>query len=71
MCSCFSTTMERYEQIMNLKNNNIISEKVRKDYPEESNLIQLMTKNDYNDRPSAKEILESELFINLGKILYN
>ena len=71
MCSCFNTTMERYEQIMNLKNNNIISEKVRKDYPEESNLIQLMTKNDYNDRPSAKEILESELFINLGKILYN
>ena len=71
MCSCFSTTMERYEQIMNLKNDNIISEKVKKEYPEESILIQLMTKSDYNERPSAKEILESKLFINLGKSLGN
>ena len=69
MCSCFSTTMERYEHIMNLKNNQIISNKVSKAYPEESILIQLMTKNDYNERPSAKDILESDLFINLGKKL--
>ena len=69
MCSCFSTTMERYEHIMNLRNNNIISEKVIKNYPEEAQLIKLMTKNDYNERPSAKEILLSELFINLGKNL--
>ena len=69
MCSCFSTTMERYEHIMNLRNNNIISERVIKNYPEEAELIKLMTKNDYNERPSAKEILLSELFVNLGKNL--
>ena len=69
MCSCFSTSMERYEHIMNLRNNNIINEKVSKNYPEEAQLIKLMTKNDYNERPSAKEILLSELFINLGKNL--
>ena len=69
MCSCFSTSMERYEHIMNLRNNNIISEKVNRNYPEEAQIIKLMTKNDYNERPSAKEILLSELFVNLGKNL--
>ena len=69
MCSCFSTSMERYEYIMNLKNNNIISEKVSKNYPEESLLIKSMIKKDYNERPSAKEILKSDLFVNLGKSL--
>ena len=69
MCSCFSTSMERYSYIMNLKNENKINEKVCKEYPEESTLIKLMTKNDFNERPSAKEILDSELFINLGKSL--
>ena len=69
MCSCFSTTMERYEHIMDLKNSQIVSKKVSEKYPEESILIKLMTKYDYNERPSAKDILESELFINLGKSL--
>ena len=69
ICSSFSTSMERYNSITNLKKNNLINENVRKNYPEESTLIQLMTKNDFNERPSAKEILESELFINFGKSL--
>ena len=69
MCSCFSTSMERYDDIMKLKNHNIISEKIIKNYPEESTLIKLMTKSDFNERPSAKDILESESFINLGKSL--
>ena len=69
MCSCFYTSMERYESIMNLRNNGIIEEKVRKNYPEETELIKLMTKKDYNERPSANQILKSELFINLGKKL--
>ena len=43
--------------------------KIIQNYKEESDLIKLMTKNDFNERPSAKEILESELFVNLGKIL--
>ena len=69
MCSCFSTEMERCNDILSLKNENKINERVSKNYPEESALIKLMTKNDYNERPSAKEILESELFIKLGKTL--
>ena len=69
MCACFSTSMERYENIMNLKNNQIINEKVNNNFPEESLLIQSMTKIDYNERPSAKEILNSNIFISLGKIL--
>ena len=69
MVSCFSTSMERFDEIMKLKNHNIINERIVKNYPEESALIKLMTKNDYNERPSAKDILESELFIKLGKSL--
>ena len=69
MCSCFYTSMERYESITNLRNNEIIEEKVVKNYPEETELIKLMTKKDYNERPTANEILKSDLFINLGKKL--
>ena len=69
MCANFSTSMERYEDIMNLKNNKIINNKVSKNFPEESNLILSMTKSDYNERPSAKEILNSDFFLNLGKKL--
>ena len=69
MCSCFYTSMERYESITNLRNNEIIDEKVVKNYPEETELIKLMTKKDYNERPTANEILKSDLFINLGKKL--
>ena len=69
MCACFSTSMERYENIMNLKNNLIINEKVSKNFPEESILIKKMINDDYNERPSAKEILNSNLFVNLGKDL--
>ena len=69
MCSCFATSMEKHENIMNLRNNGIINENVEKNYKEESQIIKLMTKKDYNDRPSADEILKSELFVNLGKKL--
>ena len=61
--------MERYECITNLRNNEIIEEKVVKNYPEETELIKLMTKKDYNERPTANEILKSDLFINLAKKL--
>ena len=69
MCSCFYTSMERYESINNLKNNQIVDDKVCKNYPEEAKLIKLMTKPDYNERPSANDILKSDLFVNLGKKL--
>ena len=69
MCSCFYTSMERYEGINNLKNNQIISDTVKLNYPQETELIKLMTSKDYNERPSANDILKSDLFINLGKLL--
>ena len=69
MCSCFYTSMERYEGINNLKNNQIISDTVKLNYPQETELIKLMTTKDYNERPSANDILKSDLFINLGKLL--
>jgi len=52
--------MERYESITNLRNNEIIEERVVKNYPEETELIKLMTKKDYNERPTANEILKSD-----------
>ena len=69
MCSCFSTDAEKGFDIMSLKKENKISENVCKNFPEETDLIKLMVKKDFSERPSAKEILESELFINLGKKL--
>ena len=69
MCSCFSTEFERWNDIISLKNENKINEKVCKNFPEETELIKLMMKKDFNERPSAEQILRSELFINLGKSL--
>ena len=69
MCCCFNSSMERYESINNLRNNEILEESVVKNYPEETELIKLMTKKDYNERPTANEILKSDLFINWGKKL--
>ena len=69
MCSCFSTEFERWRDISFLKNENEINEKVRKNFPEETALIKLMMKNDYNERPSAAEILNDNLFVKLGKKL--
>ena len=62
MCSCFSTQFERYHDIISLKNENKINEKVCKNFPEETVLIKLMIKKDINERPSAEQILNSELF---------
>ena len=69
MCSCFYTKQEKCDDIAKLKKYNEVNEKVRKNFPEETELIKLMVKKDVKERPSAKEILESELFINLGKKL--
>ena len=71
MCSCFGTEMERQLALRDLRNKRIVSERVNKDYPEETKLIIMMTKEDYNDRPSAEQILKSDLFVELGKIVNN
>ena len=69
MCSCFGTEMERQLALRDLKNKSIISERIINDYPQEGELIIRMTKKDYNDRPSAEQILKSDIFIELGKIV--
>ena len=69
MCSCFGTEMERQLALRDLKNKGIISERISSDYPQETKLIIMMTKEDYNDRPSAEQILKSDLFNELGKIV--
>ena len=69
MCSCFGTEMERHLALRDLRNKRIVSERINSDYPEETKLIIMMTKEDYNDRPSAEQILKSDLFNELGKIV--
>ena len=69
MCGCFGTEMERQLTIKDLKSKRNVPERFLKDYPQECELIKMMTEKDYNERPSAKQILKSNLFVELGKIL--
>ena len=69
MCSCFGTEMERQIALEKLKNKGEVSERIINDYPQETELIKMMTNEDYNERPSAEEILKSNSFIELGKIV--
>ena len=69
MCACFGTEMERQLAVKDLKSKRIVLDRIIKDYPEESKLIKMMTERDYNERPSAEQILKSELFAELGKIV--
>lgn len=71
MCACFETYMERRTSIENLKNNRIVCEKVRKNYPIQTKLILKMTEKKPIDRPSACEILNSEEFSEWEKSLEN
>ena len=69
MCGCFGTEMERQLALRDLRNKRTISDRITNDYPQESELIIMMTKKDYNDRPSAEQILKSDIFVELGKIV--
>ena len=71
MCACFGTEMERYYALNDLKNKRIVSDKINNNYPEETKLIIMMTRENYNDRPSAEEILKCDVFAELGKIVNN
>lgn len=62
MCACFETLMERRESIIALKNGKGVVKKVKESYPCETELILLMTKGDYKERPSASEIMKSKEF---------
>lgn len=62
MCACFETLMERRESIIALKNGKGVVQKVKESYPCETELILLMTKGDYRERPSASDIMKSKEF---------
>ncbi len=61
MCSTFRTGMERILNLDKLKNEHLINETVANKFPEESKLIQLMTNRRAQDRPTAQEILDSDI----------
>ena len=69
MCGCFGTEMERQLALRDLRIKRIILERILTNYPEESKLIKMMTEKDYNERPSAEQILKSDLFNELGNIV--
>ena len=69
LIGCFGTNAEKYRAFDDLKNNGIIFEEIEKKYKEESELIKMMTTKDYDDRPSAEEILGNNIFKELGKIV--
>ncbi|MCQ2820542.1 MAG: protein kinase, partial [archaeon] len=62
LCGCFATFMERRQSIVNLRDNGIIADTLKDKYPLETELIKIMTQNDPDQRPSAVDLLESELF---------
>ena len=69
MCGCFGTEMERQLALRDLRIKRIILDRIATNYPEESKLIKMMTEKDYNERPSAEQILKSDLFSELGNIV--
>ena len=69
LCGCFGTEMERQLALRDLRIKRIILERIVTNYPEESKLIKMMTEKDYNERPSAEQILKSDLFNELGNIV--
>ena len=64
MCSIFRTGMERILNMDKLKNDHIINQLVIEKYPIEGELIYRMTNRKPSDRPSAQEILDSDLMKN-------
>lgn len=62
MCASFKTGMHRRESIELLKKDHRLNENMLKEYGLESDLILWMTNIKPNERPSAQEILDSDLF---------
>jgi serine/threonine protein kinase len=64
MCAGFKTGMERRESLEYLRNEHRLKPGFCEKLPIESELILWMTRRRYTERPSAHEIIESELFKN-------
>ena len=62
MCACFETQMEKIEGFNNLRNKRKIEEKVLQSYKTEAEVILWLTEGDFNVRPSAGEVLKSQIF---------
>lgn len=62
LCSAFKTGMERRESIEKLKNEHRLNENIKEKYPLESHLILWMTNKKPCERPTAQEILDSDIF---------
>ena len=62
MCACFETLMERRESINMLRSGRVVSEKVKEEYKRETELILWMTEIRIDKRPTANEVLNSEIF---------
>jgi serine/threonine protein kinase len=63
LCASFKTGMERKESLENLRKESNIREDILTNYKKECELIKWMTKQKPSERPSAKEILESNIFL--------
>ena len=62
MCACFETLMERRESINTLRSGRVVNEKVKEEYKRETELILWMTEIRIDKRPTANEVLNSEIF---------
>ncbi len=62
ICSFFKTYHERKLCLENVREHNIIPEKIKQDYPNESELILAMTAALPSKRPSALSLLKNEFF---------
>ena len=67
LIGCFGTNAEKYRAFDDLKENGKILDYIENKYKEECELIKIMTKKDYDERPSAEEILGNDIFKELGK----
>ena len=64
LCAGFKTGMERRESLELLRNDGKLKSGFIEMYEIESELILWMTKRKYSDRPSAQEVIDSNLFKN-------
>lgn len=67
MCCKFKTLHERIDTLNNLKYKGLLPETVRQNYPTETEIILMMTRNDPSQRPSAAELQKSPLLEQWGK----
>lgn len=62
ICSFFRTSHERKLCLENLREHSMIPEKIKQNYPNEYELILVMTSASPNKRPSAISLLKNEYF---------